>query len=131
MEQKPTYCPPRTSLNYIECSINNHPFRALVDMASEISIIDLKAARECNLESEVMAPCIKKATGMGRTKTVGFIPCRKIKIGRKTYDVNLTVIDGFAVDLLLGLDFLEQHDCDILLTEKILSLGEHQVKLIK
>lgn len=124
-------CPLKTSLLYINCSIKSRPLRALIDTGAQVSIINLETVKECQMESEILATCVKKAVGVGVSNPVGFIPQRKMNIGKHAFDVSFTVMNGFPVDLLIGMDFLKNHACCIDIREKIIFIGDHKFKLIE
>lgn len=121
-------CPPLTKLAFVKCKLNNYSFRAMVDTGSQVSLIRSEALKVCNLENELRPTCLVKVSGFGSTSVVGFLPST-IKLGRKNFSINFNVVEKSKFDIIIGMDFIQNHKCAVDLNRNIMSVGAGAVTL--
>ncbi|EPB74814.1 aspartyl protease [Ancylostoma ceylanicum] len=85
---------------YIKMEINGHPVKAFVDSGAQVSIMSEACARRCELSHLID----KRFTGTARGQ---------VKVEDHYFPCNFDVMADREMDLLLGLNILKRHQCNI------------------
>lgn len=125
------YCPDKSKLMYVNCRLNGHPFRALIDTGAQISLIRLDAVKMSGIENEIRDPCFTNLSGIGSTRTKGYIAARKIQLGKFKFDIGFTVTESLPVEILIGIDFLRNYKAVIDLGTNKIFLDGNMIKILE
>ncbi|EYB98484.1 hypothetical protein Y032_0131g1650 [Ancylostoma ceylanicum] len=99
---------------YIKMEINGHPVKAFVDSGAQVSIMSEACARRCELSHLIDKRFTGTARGVGGTqKFVGKIHSCQVKVEDHYFPCNFDVMADREMDLLLGLNILKRHQCNI------------------
>uniref|UniRef100_W6NBR8 Peptidase aspartic and Ubiquitin-associated translation elongation factor EF1B domain containing protein n=1 Tax=Haemonchus contortus TaxID=6289 RepID=W6NBR8_HAECO len=110
---------------YIKMEINGHPVKAFVDSGAQVSIMSEACAQRCQLSHLIDKRFTGTARGVGGTqKFVGKIHCCQVKVMDHYFPCNFDVMADREMDLLLGLNILKRHQCNINLKTNMLEMGD-------
>lgn len=109
---------------YVPVEVNQNPLIAFVDSGAQATIMSLKCARRCNLESLIDKRFTGVAQGVGRANVVGRVHMAQIKVGTAFIAVSFLILEENSIDLLFGLDLLRRHHCQIDLKGNCLRIGD-------
>ncbi|ETN69323.1 UBA/TS-N domain protein [Necator americanus] len=110
---------------YIKMEINGHPVKAFVDSGAQVSIMSEACARRCELSHLIDKRFTGTARGVGGLqKFVGKIHSCQVKVEDHYFPCNFDVMSDREMDLLLGLNILKRHQCNINLKSNKLEMGD-------
>ncbi|KJH42141.1 UBA/TS-N domain protein [Dictyocaulus viviparus] len=110
---------------YIKMEINGHPVKAFVDSGAQVSIMSEACAQRCKLYHLIDKRFTGTARGVGGTqKFVGKIHSCQVKVEDHFFPCNFDVMADREMDVLLGLNILKRHQCNINLKDNVLEMGD-------
>uniref|UniRef100_A0A158P9K7 Asp_protease domain-containing protein n=1 Tax=Angiostrongylus cantonensis TaxID=6313 RepID=A0A158P9K7_ANGCA len=110
---------------YIKMEINGHPVKAFIDSGAQVSIMSEACARRCQLSHLIDKRFTGTARGVGGIqKFVGKIHSCQVKVEDHYFPCNFDVMADREMDLLLGLNILKRHQCNINLKANVLEMGD-------
>ncbi|CAM9416575.1 unnamed protein product [Ectocarpus sp. 12 AP-2014] len=102
---------------FLECEVNGRVLRAFVDTGAQVTVMSAACAERCGLASRIDKSYAGRAVGVGFARILGRIHDASIRIGNSYLRCSFTVIEHGEIDLLVGLDVLRAHRCDISLSK--------------
>ncbi|CBN77640.1 Peptidase aspartic, catalytic; UBA-like [Ectocarpus siliculosus] len=102
---------------FLECEVNGRVLRAFVDTGAQVTVMSAACAERCGLASRIDKSYAGRAVGVGFARILGRIHDASIRIGNSCLRCSLTVIEHGEIDLLVGLDVLRAHRCEISLSK--------------
>merc|ERR1712110_358122 len=112
------YRKPIAKMMFINCKINGITIRALVDSGCNKTTISMEAARRCGLAGFIDRRFKRNSIGVGSMTDMGSIHFMLAKFGNLKLPLSIDVEEGFTLDMLLGLDFMQFHRVIISMEEK-------------
>ncbi|WKY06821.1 hypothetical protein Q1695_006755 [Nippostrongylus brasiliensis] len=110
---------------YIKMEINGHKVKAFVDSGAQVSIMSEACAQRCQLSHLIDKRFTGTARGVGGTqKFVGKIHSCQVKVMDHYFPCNFDVMADREMDLLLGLNILKRHQCNLNLKTNMLEMGD-------
>mmetsp|Transcript_26539 Transcript_26539/g.32114 ORF Transcript_26539/g.32114 Transcript_26539/m.32114 type:complete len:283 (-) Transcript_26539:16-864(-) len=104
---------------------------AFIDTGAQATVISLPAAIRCGLSHSIDRGYSGMATGVGSVSIFGKIKGVELRIGDALVEVDLVVLENTGgVDLLLGLDVLEDLEADISLRERCVTFMKDGIKRV-
>ena len=116
---------------YVPCSINDKLVNAFIDTGAQNTVISKKCAEHCKIDNLIDYRINGKTVGVGEKNILGKIWCVDIIIGHYALPSCFTVLDGFDIDLIFGLDMLKKHKCGIDFTNNCMVIGDCKVAFTK
>lgn len=107
---------------YINCKINGKEIKAFVDSGAQMTIMSKECAIQCNLMDMIDKRFSGVAQGVGTQKILGRIHCGNIQIGNDILSSTFSVLEQ-PMGLIIGLDLLKRHQCNIDLKGNRLVIG--------
>ena len=99
---------------YIHVDLNGQILNCLVDTGASLSMLSTRVWENSNLSKNRVLPSYNKTniTASGSALDVIGKTSISLKIGKRNYDTEVIVAD-IENDMLLGLDFMKNHDCTV------------------
>ena len=116
------------SMIRIPVQCNNRLMVAVLDTAAEVTIMSDKMYQALTLKPPVLRTTVMYAAGRGMKMDTMVVGPVEMKLGSQAFFVEVYVapIDD---DMLLGLDFLAEHQATVDLKRNILTINEEEVNL--
>ncbi|XP_037935821.1 protein DDI1 homolog 2 isoform X1 [Teleopsis dalmanni] len=111
------------SMLYINCKVNGVPVKAFVDSGAQTTIMSAGCAERCNVNHLVDKRWSGVAKGVGTQRIIGRIHMVQMQIGNDYLASSFSVLEQQPMDMLLGLDMLKRHQCNIDLQKNVLRIG--------
>lgn len=108
---------------YINCRVNGVPVKAFIDSGAQTTIMSAACAERCNIMRLVDTRWSGIAKGVGVQKILGRIHMVQLQIQNDFLITSFSVLAEQPMDMLLGLDMLKRHQCNIDLQKNILRIG--------
>ena len=105
------------SLPYIQCKVNKHNVKALIDTGGFTSIMSEKCAEQCGILHLADADSALEVSGAGNNKQGCYVHLCCFKVGNLRLHSKFLILKDFKVDMLLGIDTLRRYQCCINLTD--------------
>lgn len=137
-ENNPEFFTP-VSMLYLECVINGHKIKALVDCGAQITIMSSNIMTCCKLDKLLDTRHKGICKGVGEKKMLGKIHYQEMYIdalfnGNTSSTLCLpcsfTVLESNNIDILFGLDMLKSHAIKIDFAMREMIIGKYVVKLV-
>lgn len=108
---------------YINCHVNGFPVKAFIDSGAQTTIMSAACAERCNIMRLVDTRWAGIAKGVGVQRIIGRIHMVQMRIEKDFLTTSFSVLEEQPMDMLLGLDMLKRHQCDIDLKKNVLRIG--------
>ncbi|XP_036227138.2 protein DDI1 homolog 2 [Bactrocera oleae] len=108
---------------YINCKVNGVSVKAFVDSGAQTTIMSAACAERCNLNRLIDTRWNGVAKGVGTQRIIGRIHMVQLQIGNDHLTSSFSVLEKQGMDMLLGLDMLKRHQCNIDLQQNVLRIG--------
>lgn len=108
---------------YINCTVNGTPVKAFVDSGAQTTIMSAACAKRCNVMRLVDTRWSGVAKGVGVQKIIGRIHMVQLQIEKDFLTTSFSILEEQPMDMLLGLDMLKRHQCNIDLQKNVLHIG--------
>jgi len=108
---------------YINCKVNEVPVKAFIDSGAQTTIMSAHCAERCNISRLIDKRWSGIAKGVGTQKIIGRIHMVQMQIEGDFLASSFSVLEEQPMDMLLGLDMLKRHQCNIDLQRNILRIG--------
>ncbi|XP_067637895.1 protein DDI1 homolog 2 [Eurosta solidaginis] len=108
---------------YINCKVNGVPVKAFVDSGAQTTIMSAGCAERCNVNRLIDTRWNGVAKGVGTQRIIGRIHMVQLQIGSDHLTSSFSVLEKQPMDMLLGLDMLKRHQCNIDLQRNVLRIG--------
>lgn len=120
----------RYSLCYVQGIYNNMKFKIMIDSGAELSVISSSVIHILGLQHKINKNYAGKAHGVGTSNILGKIIGLEIKIQDMIIKNNYGVLESPEKMILLGMDFLTHHDCNISIRNKCINIDGVEVKFL-
>lgn len=108
---------------YINCKVNGVPVKAFIDSGAQTTIMSAHCAEKCNLKRLIDNRWAGIAKGVGVQRIIGRIHMVQMQIENDFLTTSFSVLEEQGMDMLLGLDMLKRHQCQIDLQKNVLRIG--------
>lgn len=107
-------------------------FKFLLDTGSAASIIDKSAFDKLGIDTSLLQKVLTTLTSAegSQMKIYGKIPL-KFKLGNKVYTHDFIVADLYNMTGLLGMDFFEQYEVNMQISNLTMTIEGYKIKLFK
>ncbi|KCV73460.1 hypothetical protein H696_00994 [Fonticula alba] len=121
---------------YISCKVNGVPCQAFVDTGAQMTLISHEFTKRAGIEHLIDRAHKVLAVGVGQQQTVGRIHLADLHLTNDQESNNTVclytsfhVIDQ-PMDVLLGLDMLRRHQCEVDLHKGVLRVGDFETAFL-
>ncbi|KAI9586549.1 hypothetical protein GQX74_002396 [Glossina fuscipes] len=108
---------------YVNCKVNGFPVKAFVDSGAQTTIMSSTCAKRCNVTHLIDTRWNGVAKGVGTQRIIGRIHMVQLQIENDYLASSFSVLEQQPMDVLLGLDMLKRHQCNIDLQRVVLRIG--------
>lgn len=108
---------------YINCKVNGVPVKAFVDSGAQTTIMSAGCAERCHVNHLIDTRWNGIAKGVGTQRIIGRIHMVQLQIESDHLTSSFSVLEKQPMDMLLGLDMLKRHQCNIDLQRNVLRIG--------
>jgi DNA damage-inducible protein 1 len=108
---------------YINCTINGQKIKAFVDSGAQMTIMSKDCAIQCGIMDMIDKRFSGVAQGVGTQRILGRIHCGTIQIGQDILSTTFSVLEDQPMGLIIGLDLLKRHQCNVDLKGNRLMIG--------
>lgn len=110
---------------YVPIAVGDHYITAFVDTGAAVSIMNEKTALLCGLEPLIHRDDAHRTmmVGVGSQRALGKLYYAEVEVGGVVFECGFTVMKDSA-DVMIGLDILKLHRCQIDLGTKRLIFGQ-------
>ena len=108
---------------YIRCKINGQDIKGFVDSGAQMTIMSSQCAHKCDLMRLLDTRFSGMAQGVGTQKILGRIHTGQIQIENNFIGSTFSIMEDQPMDLIIGLDLLKRHQCQIDLMGNALVIG--------
>lgn len=108
---------------YINCHVNGFPVKAFIDSGAQTTIMSSACAERCNIMRLVDTRWAGIAKGVGVQRIIGRIHMVQMRIDKVFLTTSFSVLEEQPMDMILGLDMLKRHQCNIDLEKNVLRIG--------
>ena len=104
----------RTSMLFIECIVNGHSVRALVDTGASNTFMSMDCAKRCGIGHLVDTSCRTKVSDASSVKAnLGFVHYFPLKIVDSELLTTFSIMPLYNNDLIIGLATLKRYSCTL------------------
>ena len=112
---------------YIDCKVNGHHVRALVDSGAEYSIMSVQCAERCGIRKLADPGMLRPLSNLGKCqKTEGTVQDCVVNIEKDELLVSLNINELSEEEMLLGVDLMMRYECSIDLKSNNFIIGTTQ-----
>ena len=115
-------------LLYIDGNINNIDISFLLDTGAMVSVMDYNIMKTLSLEKYSDDKCKGEMVGVGNKKIEGKIYYTEILFDFGYVPSSFTVIKDLNL-VILGMDFIKSHGLILDFKNKIIKIGENEIKM--
>ena len=111
----------------IECSINDHKLKCLLDTGAETCVLDADVASKMGINEYIDQTDTHLVSGVsGQFRTDGYIPYIPITIGDYEYPTSFTVMH-MSSDCIIGINFMRKNGMTINFETNMISIKNMKI----